>query len=90
MGRMKRIKSKKTDNENALSLDFGRLENKLDYSDNDEISTLFDQMRNYNEELSKTIPNREVINRYPNFWNFNRWSELMKYFLCSQLRYTHL
>jgi hypothetical protein len=64
--------------ENNLDLKFERLENKLDYRDNEEISNLFDQMKNYTKEVNKPVPNREVINRYPNFWNFNRWSELMK------------
>jgi hypothetical protein len=64
--------------ENNLGLKFERLENNLDYRDNEEISNLFDQMKDYTKEVNKPTPNRDVINRYPNFWNFNRWSELMK------------
>jgi len=64
--------------ENNLGLKFERLKNNLDYRANEEISNLFDQMKDYAKELNKPTPNRDVINRYPNFWHFNRWSELMK------------
>lgn len=68
----------KANDENVLGLKFDRLENALNYTRNEEISSLFDKMKEYNEEMNKPVPNREVINRYPNFWNFNRWSELLK------------
>ena len=71
-------KIRETNSANDLKLNFEFAENAIRFEDNEDISELFDQMRDYNNELNKVNVERNILNRFPDMWNLSRWSELME------------
>ena len=74
--RISQIKKAEESTSLELKYDFDRGEN--EYIDNEQLAELFDNMHNYEDIISQVAVDRGVVKKFPNIWNIDRWSELMR------------
>jgi hypothetical protein len=67
-----------TSQANDLALSFHYSEPKTKFVENDEVSSLFDNMDRYDEYISQVSVDNAVVDKFPNIHNIARWRELMK------------